>query len=80
MGFSEEEIEELTELIKDNYESLFPDSKTKAANNVSDKAWDVLASAFNRKFPNNPKRADQLRTKWKNLKSTAKSDYAKSKK
>uniref|UniRef100_A0A915CQV0 Regulatory protein zeste n=1 Tax=Ditylenchus dipsaci TaxID=166011 RepID=A0A915CQV0_9BILA len=74
MVFADAMNARLAELVKDNSDSLFPNSKTKDALRTQDNAWNYVTETFNKENPENTKTVTQIRNKWKNLKASAKED------
>jgi hypothetical protein len=76
-NFSKVSKEYLVTLVEESIkvvENKVTDAKTSAE---KDAEWDNIARRFNRKFPGNLKTGNQLRTSWRNLKKSAKREFAK---
>ena len=70
--FTEEMTNRLCELVKNDFNNLFPASRRHDALAVQNNAWEAVATTMQTEFPSNKVTLQQIKNKWKNLKQESK--------
>jgi len=70
----------LVELVRDNADSLFPNSRRPNAETERVKAWRLITETLNNEFTESRLSEKQVQDKWRNLKISAKEDAQTAKK
>ncbi|KAI1705929.1 myb/SANT-like DNA-binding domain-containing protein [Ditylenchus destructor] len=74
--FTKDETERLIDLIEEQKEDLFPNSRKLDSSKHSAQAWQDVCDKLNIEYPDGPRKTvDQLRKKYKNIKQRAKQDH-----
>ena len=74
MLFSKEMKSRLIELVGENKDRLFPNSRTHNANTMQKETWDMISSVLSQEYPANKVHTQQVRDCFKNLKKDGKSE------
>lgn len=64
----------LIELVGENKERLFPNSRTHNANSMQKETWDMISNVLSQEYPANKVNTQQVRDCFKNLKKDGKAE------